>query len=223
MSAAQIVSSCIGGDAALCQLITREASTGGTSPGRITGILLAPANFQSIKTRGIDFEAAYDFPLWNGTADIRLLGNYLIKHEMVGAGGVVTDLAGSVAQPFIDGLNGTPHWRGQAVLGFSNDAFRANVTGRYVGGGVVTRDYVATKPDVPITDPISVNGRFYVDLSGEVGLFSVGSEGKVSLYGTILNALNTQPPITGYDGYGAPRHLFDVIGRQYTIGVRFNY
>lgn len=223
LSAAQIASSCFAGDTALCSLITREASTGGTTPGRITGILLAPANFQSIKTRGIDFEAAYDFPLWNGIADIRVLGNYLIKHEMVGAQGAVTNLVGSVAQPFIDGLNGTPRWRGQAVLGFTTDLFRANVTGRYVGGGLVTRDYIATKPDVPITDPISVNGRFYVDLSGEAKLFDVGSEGKVSLYGTILNALNNQPPITGYDGYGAPRHLFDVIGRQYTIGVRFNY
>ncbi|TPE60552.1 TonB-dependent receptor [Sandaracinobacter neustonicus] len=223
LSAAQIVSSCIGGDAALCQLVTREASTEGTSPGRITGIRLAPANFQSIRTRGIDFEAAYDFDLWNGRADARVLANYQLKHEMVGVGGVVTNLVGSVAQPFIDGLNGTPRWRGQAILGFRNDMFRANVTGRYVGGGVVTRDYIATKPDVPITDPIKVNGRFYVDLSGEVGLFDVGSEGKVSLYGTILNALNNQPPITGYDGYGAPRHLFDVVGRQYTIGVRFNY
>lgn len=223
LSAQQIVTSCNSGDTAVCSLITREGSTDGTSPGRVTGILLAPANFQSIKTKGIDFEAAYSFPLWNGQADVRVLANYLKELELTGAQGAVTDLAGSVAQPFIDGLNGTPTWRGQAVLGFSNDAFRANVTGRYVGGGVVTRDFVATKPDVPITDPISVKGRLYVDLSAEVGLFDVGSEGKVSVYGTILNALNTQPPITGYDGYGAPRHLFDVVGRQYTIGVRFNY
>lgn len=223
LSAQQIVNSCNAGDTAVCGLISREGSTDGTSPGRVTGILLAPANFQRVKTRGIDFEAAYDFPLWSGTADIRVLANYLMDLELTGAQGAVTNLAGSVAQPFIDGLNGTPDWRGQAVVGWSNDRFRFNLTGRYVGGGVVTRDFVPTKPDVPITDPIKVNGRLYVDLSAEAGLFNVGDSGKFSIYGTILNAFNTDGPITGYDGYGAPRHLFDVIGRQYTIGVRFNY
>ena len=92
--------------------------------------------------------------------------------------------------------------------------------GRYVGGGVVTRDFIASKPDVPITDPINAKNRLYIDLSGEVGLFSVGAEGKVSLYGAIQNLFNTDPPVTGYDGYGAPRQLFDLIGRQYNIGVR---
>jgi outer membrane receptor protein involved in Fe transport len=223
LSAQQIINSCNAGDPGVCDLITREASTAGTSPGRVTGILLAPANFQRVKTRGIDFEAAYNFPLWNGTADIRLLANYLMDLELTGAQGAITNLAGSVAQPFIDGLNGTPDWRGQAVLGWSDERFRFNLTGRYVGGGVVTRDFVPTKPDVPITDPIKVNGRFYLDLSAEAGLFDVGDSGRLSVYGTILNAFNTQGPITGYDGYGAPRHLFDVIGRQYTIGVRFSY
>jgi len=223
LSAQQIVNACNSGDAALCGLITRDSSTGGTSPGRVNGILLAPANFQSIRTKGIDFEAAYNFPLLNGIADVRVLANYLQALELTGAQGDVTNLAGSVAQPFIDGLNGTPDWRGQAVLGFSNDRFRVNLTGRYVGGGVVTRNTVPTKPDVPITDPINVNGRLYVDLSAEAGLVNVGESGKVSVYGTVLNALNTQGPITGFDGYGAPRHLFDVIGRQFTMGLRFDY
>lgn len=220
LTAQQIATLCFEGDPATCQLITREPVTEGVSPGRITGMRLAPVNFQSIETKGIDFEAAYNFPLWNGTFDIRGLATYVKQLDLVGVGGAVTKLAGNMAQPLIDGVNGTPHWRGQAVLGFSTDAYRANVTGRYVGGGLVTRDFVATKPDVPITDPINAASRFYIDLSGEVGLFSFGSEGKVSLYGSVLNLLNTDPPVTGYDGYGAPRQLFDLIGRQFNIGVR---
>lgn len=221
LTAQQITTLCFNGDQAICQLITREPVTNGTSPGRITGIRLAPANFQSIKTKGVDFEASYNFPLWNGTFDIRALATYVKQLDLVGVAGATTKLAGNMAQPLIDGVNGTPHWRGLAVLGYSADAFRASVAGRYVGGGLVTRDFVASKPDVPITDPIKAKARFYIDLSGEVGLFSVGSTGKVSLYGAIQNLLNTDPPVTGYDGYGAPRQLFDLIGRQYNIGVRF--
>ncbi|WP_199554760.1 TonB-dependent receptor [Sandaracinobacteroides hominis] len=220
LTAQQIATLCFNGDQAICQLITREPVTDGISPGRITGMRLAPANFQSIKTKGVDFEAAYNFPLWNGTFDIRVLATYVKQLDLIGIAGSTTKLAGNMAQPLIDGVNGTPHWRGQAVLGYSTDAFRANVTGRYVGGGVVTRDFIASKPDVPITDPINAKNRLYIDLSGEVGLFSVGAEGKVSLYGAIQNLFNTDPPVTGYDGYGAPRQLFDLIGRQYNIGVR---
>lgn len=222
LTAQQIVNGCATGDAAFCQLITRGPSSGGT-PGQITGIRLAPANFQSIETQGVDFEASYAFPLGTGNVDLRALVTYVAQLDLVGFGGVRTELAGNFAQPLIDGVNGTSRIRAQFVGGFSNDLFRVNLTGRYVSGGRVTRDFIATKPTVPITDPIRSDGRFYLDLSGEINVFRTGDNGRIALFGSILNALNTDPPITGYDGYGAPRQLFDLIGRQYNVGLRFNF
>jgi outer membrane receptor protein involved in Fe transport len=218
-----ILDQCLNGNATICSLITREATTNGTSPGRITNIRLAPANVAGINTEGLDFEAAYSFPLANGTFAIRQLATYLMKLDLIGSQGDVTKLAGNMAQVAIDGPSGTSRLRTSTILEFNNDAFRVSATGRFVGGGLVTRDIDSDKPEVPITTPNKINGRFYLDLAGEVTVYRPGGDGRVAVFGAILNAFNKMPPITGYDEYAAPRQLFDVIGRQYTAGVRFNF
>ena len=224
LTAQQIVNRCNNGDAGSCALVTREASTAGTSPGRVSGIRLAPANFQSILTKGVDLEVSYGTAFWNGDLDLRLLANYLNKLELVGDAGVRTILAGTLSQTFVDGVNGSPNLRATGSASYSTDDYRLNLTGRWIGGGLVTRDFTATKPfGTPITDKPRANGRFYLDLSGEITLFKpMGQQSKVALYGVILNVLNTDPPITGYD-WATARHLYDVIGRQFTGGVRFNF
>jgi len=218
-----ILDQCFNGNNALCSLISRESSTNGLSPGRITNILLAPANIQGIKTQGVDFEAAYSFPFANGTLGIRQLATYVDQLDLIGSQGEITELAGTTAQVAIDGPSGTSRIRTSTVLDFSTDAFRVSATGRYVSGGRVTRDIDSDKPLVPISDPIRVKGRFYLDLGAEVTVFRPGEDGKVAVFGSILNAFNKMPPITGYDEYAAPRQLFDVVGRQFTAGVRFNF
>jgi iron complex outermembrane receptor protein len=224
LSAQQIVTRCNTGDAGACLLITRDPSAGG-QPGRVNGVLLAPVNFQSIKTEGLDVEARYRTNFWNGNLELRLLGNYVNKLTLIGDGGVATEMAGSLGQTFIDGINGSPHLRVTSSVSYDTDDYRLNLTGRYVGGGIITRDkVVATKPaSTPLIDKLYANGRVYLDLSGEVTLFKpIGSNSKVALFGTVLNLLNTDPPITGYD-WATARHLYDVIGRQFIGGVRFNF
>lgn len=224
LTAQQIVTRCNNGDSGTCALVTREASTGGTSPGQITGMRLAPANFQSIATAGIDVEATYRSGLWGGDLDLRILGTYITKLELIGDGGTRTILAGQLGQALVDGVNGSPNLRFTTSASYARDPYRVSLTGRYIGGGLVTRDVTATKPPgTPISDKMEGAERFYLDLSGELTLFRpAGEKSKVALYGTILNLLNTDPPILGYD-WATARHLYDVIGRQYTVGVRFNF
>lgn len=223
LTAQQIVNRCNNGDAGSCALVTRSAGSGST-PGQISGILLAPANFQSIMTAGIDFEASYRTDMWNGSLDLRVLANYVNKLELVGDGGARTILAGTLSQTFVDGVNGSPNLRVTSSASYSTDSWRANLTGRWVGGGLITRDTTITKPfGTPISDKMHGKGRFYLDLSGEVTLFRpTGGKSKVAAYGAILNLLNTDPPILGYD-WATARHLYDVIGRQFTAGVRFSF
>jgi iron complex outermembrane recepter protein len=223
LSAQQIVTRCNNGDAAVCQLVTRDTGTGATS-GRITNLRLAPANFQSILTQGVDLEVSYRTDVWDGKLDLRVLANYLNKLELIGDGGVRTILAGTLSQVFVDGVNGSPNLRVTTSASYSTDKYRLSLTGRHIGGGLITRDFTATKPPgTPISDKLRANGRFYLDLSGEITLFKPsGGNSRVALYGTILNLLNTDPPITGYD-WATARHLYDVIGRQFTGGIRFNF
>ncbi len=224
LSAQQIITRCNGGDAGACLLITREAASGGL-PGRISGVTLAPVNFQSIKTSGLDIEARYRTSLWNGDLDLRLLANYIDKLTLVGDGGAAFEQAGALSQDFIDGVNGSPHVRITGTASYSTERFTTALTGRWVGGGIITRDQSdSTKPPLtPLLDKLYAKGRLYLDLSAEVTLFRpIGSDSKVALFGSILNVLNTDPPIMGYD-WATARHLYDVIGRQFTGGVRFNF
>ena len=209
LTAQTIVNRCNGGDGASCLLVQRG------SDGRISNILLAPVNFQTLKSDGVDVEVAYRIPLGGAAIDLHGLATYLRKLDLIGLNGDITRFAGNTDQPVLDGPGGTPHWKADASVTYSTNAFRFSVTGRYVGGGVITRD------DVTLDDN-NVKARAYLDISGEVTLLKLANGGKVALFGVILNATDKDPPFTGYE-FQTARQLYDVIGRQYTAGVRFNF
>lgn len=209
LTAQTIVNRCNSGDAASCLLVRRG------DDGRINNILLAPVNFQQIITNGIDVEANYRVPIGAGVLDLRGLVSYVNKLDLTGQDNDVTHFAGNTDQPVLDGPGGTPHWKGSATASYATDNYRFGVTGRYIGGGVITRD------DFTL-DWNHVNGRVYVDLSGELTVFKTSNGGKIALFGVILNAFDNDPPFTGYQ-FQTARQLYDVIGRQYTAGVRFNF
>lgn len=207
LTASNIVTRCYTDTPALCPLITRVNGT-------ITKVSLSPANFQKVEESGVDFEAAYSQPLGPGSLDLHALVNYTRKLDLVD-GANTTKYAGDTEQPTLDGVGGTPHWRFNASASYVTDLYRVSFTTRYVGGGVISRTY-------NLTNGGSVNGRYYFDLSGEVNVLDT-SVGKVALFAVVLNALNTDPPITGISGYGTTRSLYDMLGRQYTAGVRFKF
>ena len=208
LTAQAIADRCASGDGASCALTPRGAD------GRISTILLAPVNFQQIVTDGLDLEVAYHMPAFGGDIDLHLLGNYLRKLDLIGQNGDLTRFAGNTDQPVLDGPGGTPHWKAQAVAEYSTSIYKFSVTGRYVGGGVITRD------DVTL-DYNQVSGRFYVDLGGQMKVLDTG-RGELNLFAVIENVFDRDPPFTGYE-FQTARQLYDVIGRQYTAGVRFRF
>ncbi|MGH6612698.1 TonB-dependent receptor domain-containing protein [Sphingomonas sp.] len=210
LGAQSLVDRCNAGQASFCLLAPRG------SDGRISALLIAPVNFQQIATRGVDVEAAYRMRVGGGSIDLHALINYTDKLDLVGDSGEVTRFAGNTDQPLLDGVGGTARWKVTTSATYSTDAYRLSLTGRYVSGGVLTRD-----PGVTF-DYDSVKGRVYLDLSGEVALWKNAGGGKVSLFGVIANALDTDPPFTGYQ-FQTARQLYDVIGRQYTAGIRFKF
>jgi outer membrane receptor protein involved in Fe transport len=213
LGAQTLVNRCNNGDAATCLLTPRGAD------GKISGILLAPINFQQLDMNGIDVELAYRIPLDNGASvDLHGLAGYIHKLNQVGQNGLVTEFAGNTDQPALDGPGGTPHWKANGSVTYGTDGYKVTVTERYVGGGVVTYD---TVDGGPIVADNHVSGRAYTDLYGEVTLAKTG-RGRIVLFGVIENLFGRKPPFTGYE-FQTARQLYDVIGRQYTGGLRFDF
>jgi iron complex outermembrane recepter protein len=217
LSTAAIVQRCYTDTPALCSLITRPTPTS-----NITVVRSAPANFQSIKLRGVDVEVSYAMPVFDGDLDLRALVNYTDKLDLVD-GTNTTHFAGNTELISINGVGGTPHWRFTTSAAYTTEAFKLALTGRYVGGGKITQenDGLPTE-NSGTTDKQSVNGRLYLDISGEVTLIDDGNQ-RVALFGTIQNLTDNDPPITAYNGYATTRSLYDMIGRVYNVGVRFKF
>lgn len=210
---AAIVQQCYSTNPAACAFITRPE--GG---GRITHVFSGPVNLASAMTRGIDFELQYSLPVGADRIAFQTLVNYLIKTEL-DDGIAKTRLDNSMAQPTVAALGGNPRWKANVNASYIADDFRFSGTARYVGGGYIDRTMTAKD-----LDQLTVKGRVYFDLSGELTLFKPKGEGsKVALFAAVQNLLDTDPPITGAGGYGTTRGLFDTIGRQFIGGVRLNF
>jgi iron complex outermembrane receptor protein len=207
LGAQTLVDRCNAGDQAICQLAPRGAD------GRISSLLIAPVNFQQIQTRGIDVEAAYSLPILSGNLSLHTLINYTDKLDLV-SDGSTTHFAGNTDQPLLDGVGGTAHWKITNSTTYSTHAYNISLTNRYIGGGAITEDGSTL-------DDNHVRGRLYFDLAGEVTLLRTNSGGRVALFGVIKNLTDKDPPFTGYQ-FQTARQLYDVIGRQYTAGMRFS-
>lgn len=197
------VTDCYAGQTALCSGITRNAA------GSITEVFSAEFNAQEVKTNGFDFEAAYGFPAANGRMSFRLLATY-VDHLITTVGGVSTDTAG---QPNDAGV---PHWRGNITATYTGPAFTFMAEGRYIEGGLFNSTYI---------QGLSINNNqipnvFYVDLSGSYAI-----NDKFNIYLKIDNLFNTNPPIIPNSlnvPHASTSPFYDLIGRQYALGVRFN-
>lgn len=206
---AATVEQCYTTNPAACAFITRG------SDGRITHVFSGPVNLASAMTRGVDFELQYSLPVGSDRVTFQTLVNYLIKTEL-DDGIVRTRLDNSMSQPTVAALGGNPRWKANVNASYIADDFRFSGTARYVGGGFIDRTMAAKDLDI-----LTVKGRVYFDISGELTLFKPQGEGsKVALFAAVQNLLDTDPPITGAGGYGTTRGLFDTIGRQFIGGVR---
>jgi outer membrane receptor protein involved in Fe transport len=210
LAAASIVERCYRDQPELCRLITRGSS------GLITRVETSPQNLQLISTSGADLEIAYRTPFGPGDLSFRNLVTYLHKTTL-DDGRSVIELAGSTDQPTISAVGGLPHWRSNTSVTYEMDPYSVTLTGRYVGGGKINNAF-----DAKALNVLETSGRFYVDLSAQFGVLK-GEERNATIFAAVTNLLDTDPPITGTGGFATVRALYDVIGRTYTVGLRFRY
>lgn len=209
LSADAIVRRCYGDTPSLCSLITRD------SDGFVTSINVAPRNLQTIRESGLDISGDYRLPLAGGNLALHADVNYVGRLDYKD-GASVTKLDGSVYAPFTIGANGVPHWRAYVSASYDSGPASLYAAARYIGPAAINNSF--TSKDLNILRVPSVT---YVDASVSYQLAATG-RGKVSTFFRVSNLFDKNPPLTN-DLVGTSPGLYDVIGRTYTVGVRFGF
>jgi outer membrane receptor protein involved in Fe transport len=205
-------------DTLLCPLITFGA---GQSLSEIRNVNV---NLQWLRTSGLDVEAVYRLPLANiselpGTLNFRLLASrtYELATNLFG---VVTDRAGEVG-----GLGGSPSWLGTLNTGYSNGAFNATLTTRYIRGGKFNAQNYEPGQSPPIPSAVTINDNTV----GGIVYFNLNTSWKFSdktgteLFMQVNNLADRSPPLAPQLQYPSNPVFYDLIGRSYRFGVRMKF
>ena len=203
---------------------------------QITSVHSKAFNAASLLTDGFDLEASYQFDLEDydipGKFMVRSLANHVSKFiSDTGIAGTQrnVELAGQVSggggsATYNQSGGNVLTWKLQEVQSYQNDVWGASLTERWYAGGTFTNKNaivcaVGTCPVSSVQSPTinfnKVSSILYLD----VGL-NWNTSDKTQLYARVDNAANTRPPDTGSNVVNDT--LYDVIGRMYRIGVRFN-
>lgn len=209
----QVVDRCVGGNTQFCADITRN------SAGTITTILRRPRNFAEEHARGVDIEASYVKELadWNSNLPGRLTARVLATHfitRTVDDGLTVDEAVG-------ENSGALPDWRVQSSIGYDAGAFGAVLTARSVSSGVYDNAFTSA-----VLADNSIKGATYFDL-GLVYRFVVGGA-RTEAFLNADNVFDKDPvlvaPQTQQFAIGPVNAaLYDTLGREIRVGVRFRF
>jgi iron complex outermembrane receptor protein len=175
-------------------------------------------NFASIETDGYDIEASYRWPqLFGlpGTFTVRGLATHVREYVTDnGLGTLPTDTAGVNTGSIAD-------WKVLAIQSYETDKFSFMIQERWISDGVLGHQYIECQPgtcplstvDRPTIDNNHVDGALYIDLGGSYQL-----RPGTTAYFKVDNLLDEEP---GRVPNFANPNLFDMLGRVYRLGVRF--
>ena len=189
-------------------------------------------NLASVITKGMDFEGTYQMSLDKihapGNLTVRALATHVIGFTSYsGLKGVPNvELAGQNTGG--SGTFGnTPYWKLYGLQSWDWKNLGIDLTERWFGSGVFGHQYIVCQANCPVSttnnptiDYNHMAGAFYLDFGANY-LFGE----KTMAYLKIDNALNKDPapaPQTNV-GYGANPFLYDILGRMYRVGVRYNF
>jgi outer membrane receptor protein involved in Fe transport len=219
-----VVNQCEAGAADLCALITRDPATD-----RLVLVGNTYVNINEAVVRGVDFEAGYrhDVRLIGGNESVsgRLFGTWLLENSTTNLGAAKIDRAGQTGIQQSDGAAyALPKFKASGNITYTNGAFSAFVQGRYIGPGTLENALVVGK-DI---ESNHVDSVFYTDARLSYR-FERGDNAKLEFYATVTNLFDVAPPVTPYwsafTGYTIQDNsaLFDVLGRRFVVGARFQY
>jgi len=206
LGAQRTVDLCFEGATSLCRFLQRDAS------GQLARIELPFFNVDLRSTKGIDFEANYRTSIGEANLNLRAIFNHTITLVNQIPGGNPLELAGDIG-------NSTPKWQGVVSANLDIGRFGIYVQERYVGPGKFDNNFGPRDIDQNYQPAV-----FYTDLTINVDL---DDKERFRGFVTVNNLFDRDPPLTpGYLIAGANfgnRTLYDMIGRMFSAGVRFNF
>jgi iron complex outermembrane receptor protein len=192
-----------------------------TSENFPTAVRTTPFNRALEYQHGIDYEVSYGMPmewLYDGSdarLDLRLVGNYNPSRKSKSSESAAPVQTGNV----VTGGSAYPQHRINLQANFADGPFSLSGQVRYIGEMKRTRT-----PGVFYENP-TIEAVTYVDLTATYE-FMV-SEHKFDAFLTINNLFDKEPPLlpNGQPGqqYPTSQAIYDVVGRYFTTGLRFEF
>jgi iron complex outermembrane recepter protein len=223
----RIVDDCFsaGGTGGVCNLLSFDAD------GHVSQVRNITQNIAAAAGRGVDLEVSYRraislFSNDGETLGVRLFWSHLMENAtQTDRNNALTylDVAGQV------GAGSLPKDAITAILSYGAGPLNLSVSARHIGNGVGNASFnqPLRRPDVADNTVGSVT---YFNLEGGYSWELEG--GKLELYADVQNLLDKDPPMTpvlfdsslGQTGNGGTNTgLYDLLGRRFTVGVRFRH
>ncbi len=228
LDAPTIVDGCYAGDTVYCGDIVRDAN------GNVSQVDVKSFNTSVQKARGIDIESSYRRALntimanWPGNLTVRLFATHYMENYT--NNGLIPSTDPETAGENSEySTNDLPSWKYFGTVIYDQGPATVSLTARGLSEGTYVNSYIQCTSGCPTstindrtTDNNHIAGAFYLDtaLSYKVGKAT-------TLFMTVENALNRDPPAVaatqniGNAPKGINQTLYDVIGREYRVGVRF--
>ncbi|QTH20222.1 TonB-dependent receptor [Rhizorhabdus wittichii] len=207
LAAQNLIDGCYGTSPSLCQYISRSTTTN-----LITEVLTPGINFSRERTTGLDFEVNYRTSLGAGTFDISALANH-VRRRTIDTGFRVYEYAGTMSEN-----TAVPKWRGLVNASYRQGGTTLNLRERFIGAGKYTKE-------ITVKDN-HVKAAYYTDVTLSHEFQDVA--GKPSLFLAIDNVFNQSPRVSPlilgpvHINVGTNGSLYDVLGRAFRVGFRFD-
>jgi len=201
----QMVDRCYDGDQTLCEYVLRDAT------GALSGLISKPVNIAERKVRGVDIDLSYRVGLASlapdARLDLRLLATRLLES--------------STRNPFDsydytgENTGSSVRWRALTTATYRQGPARLGATVRFVGPGVLDNSWIN---GVDIDDN-AVPSAWYLGLFGSYAF----SDDQYEAFFRISNVLDKAPVVIANNNNGFNPTLYDVVGRDFSIGLRFKF
>lgn len=193
--------------------------------GALNFVLASPVNISSETTSGLDFQADYKTDFLSGLLSLHLVGNYNDERTRTipnnaGTALVTFDGAGAIGGETIQPIIAGPKFHATFAATYDEGQWEGTVQGRFIGSARLVNTWVE---GVNI-DNNGVPAVAYMDLR----LIYRWTD-SLNVYGAIDNTFNTPPPSVpssvgdNAGGQNYQAQVYDALGRQFRVGVRFAY
>lgn len=161
-------------------------------------------NLKGSVRSGVDFSAAYERRAFGGLVSVKLDGSHLMRYR--------TDMGTGFVERAGD-LQGSPRLRGALALGYERTKLSLTASARYIGAMRYDNTFVE---GLDINDN-SIPALVFFDFSAR---HDIGPG--FQLFGVVRNLFDKAPPYAPTSfGYPTSPVFYDVIGRTYRVGFRY--